>query len=51
MKPPEAKGNRVNIPDLAHRDFVILSGVMPCGNAIKLGDVGRGFGKSSLFFV
>ncbi len=51
MKPPEAKGNRVNIPDPAHGDFVSSQGEAPCGNAIKLGDAGGGFGKSSLFFV
>ena len=42
------KGRRVNIPELRHGGC-LLGG--ECGNALKLGDVGGGPGKSCLFSI
>ena len=50
MCPYLTKGNRVNIPEPEHGDW-IASGRFQCGNANETGDVGAGPGKSSLFFV
>ena len=58
--PAGAKGNRVNILDPANGDRRRLAGlrvrdlcpgVVKRGNANELGDVGKSFGKSYLFFV
>ncbi len=50
MCPYLTKGNRVNIPEPEHGDW-IANGRFQCGNANETGDVGAGPGKSSLFFV
>lgn len=55
-----SKGNRVNIPEPGRGDWPLASrprlarvarASVECGDANELGDVGRGTGKSSLFFV
>ena len=48
---PLSKGNQVNIPGLGYGYLRRPRSAMNCGNATKLGDVGRGPGKSSLFFL